>query len=65
MKFESYPCNKPNIKVCPELASANGIYLDGTPAESGSYTFVVTAEDPNGVKAAQQFTVTVQAPDRH
>src|SRR5438270_13850706 len=43
MRFEVYPCNKPDVTVCPQLASSNGIYLDGTPGQAGSYTFVITA----------------------
>lgn len=64
MRFETYPCNKPNTTVCPEVASSNGIFLDGTPAETGSYTFVITAADAAGRKASQQFTVVVNPSDQ-
>lgn len=64
MKFETYPCNKPGMKVCPQLASANGVYLDGTPERVGSYTFVITALDVvAGTNTAQQFTVVVKPSD--
>jgi hypothetical protein len=66
MRFESYPCNKPDRKVCPQLARANGVYLDGTPEQAGSYTFVITALDVVArTKASQQFTVVVKPPDPH
>jgi hypothetical protein len=64
MKFESYPCNKPNAKVCPELASSNGLYLDGTPTKPGSYNFVLTVENPDGEKASRHFTIIVKAASR-
>ena len=60
MRFESYPCNKPSTKVCPQLASANGLYLDGTPAKAGSYQFVITVENSSGEKVSRHFTVTVE-----
>jgi Putative Ig domain len=63
MRFESYACNKPDMKVCPQIASSNGIFLDGTPSETGSYTFTVTATDGDR-KGSQQFTIVVNAPDR-
>jgi hypothetical protein len=60
MKLESYPCNKPHTKVCPQLATANGIYLDGTPEKSGAYTLALTASD--GVSTVtREFAVTVTA----
>ena len=64
MKFESYPCNKPDTKVCPQVTTSNGIFLDGTPTETGSYTFVITASDTAGRRASQQFTVVVNPSDQ-
>jgi hypothetical protein len=64
MKFEAYPCNKPDTKVCPQVASSNGTYLDGTPAEKGSYTFLITATDTAGRKASREFTVLVRSSDQ-
>lgn len=64
MKFETYPCNKPDTTVCPQVASSNGIFLDGTPAETGSYTFVITAADGAGRRASRQFTVVINPSDR-
>ena len=60
MRFEVYPCNKPSIAVCPQLATANGIYLDGTPTDGGSYPVVITATDTDGRKASQRFTIVVR-----
>ena len=60
MRFETYPCNKPALKTCPQVGTANGIFLDGTPGEAGSYTFVITAADGDRRKAQQQFTVVVR-----
>lgn len=66
MRFETYPCNKPDMKVCPQLATANGVYLDGTPEQTGSYTFVITAFDVIAqTTASQQFTVVVKPADPH
>ncbi len=59
MIFERYPCNKPGFSPCPTLARADAIYLDGTPSAAGSYTVTVTASEPQGGKASQQFTITV------
>ena len=59
MKFEAYPCHKPHMPVCPQLATSNGTFLDGTPTETGSYTFVLTATDIEGRKTSQRFTVAV------
>jgi hypothetical protein len=59
MKFETYPCNKPDIKVCPQLATANGIFLDGVPSAAGSYTVVITAVDLAKKGASRQFTIVV------
>jgi hypothetical protein len=64
MKFEAYPCNKPGTTVCQQVATSNGIYLDGTPGEAGSYTFVITATDVDRRSASQQFTVVVEPSDR-
>jgi Putative Ig domain len=63
MKFETYPCNKPGRIVCSQLAISNGIFLDGTPTETGSYTFVITAADA-AERASQQFTVIVNPSDQ-
>lgn len=60
MKFEIYPCNKPDTAVCPQVASSNGIFLDGTPTEAGSYRFVIKATDVESRGASQQFTVVVK-----
>jgi hypothetical protein len=64
MRFEIYPCNKPDVTVCPQVASSNGIFLDGTPTEAGSYTFVITATDTDQRRASQQFTVVVNPSGR-
>ena len=64
LTFEMYPCNKPGRRVCPQIATANGIFLDGTPSEAGSYTFLITAADGDGRRVSQQFTVVVNPPDR-
>lgn len=62
MRFENYPCNKSGMKACPQIARANGVYLDGTPEVPGSYTFVITALDViTRTTASQQFKVTVEA----
>lgn len=63
MIFEVYPCNKPNKPACPQVAASNGIFLDGTPKEAGSYTLLITATDGDGRKSSQEFTVTVDSPD--
>lgn len=60
MKFETYPCNKPDIKVCPQIASANGVFLDGVPSAAGSYTIVITAVDLAKKRASRQFTIVVE-----
>jgi hypothetical protein len=64
MMFETYPCNKPDTKVCPQVASSNGIFLDGTPTETGSYTFVITAIDTVGRRVSRQFTIVVNSSDQ-
>ncbi len=64
MIFEAYPCNKPGTEVCPQLASANGIYLDGAPAKTGSYTFVISATGPSG-SVSRSFTVIVNPSDQN
>jgi hypothetical protein len=64
MRFEIYPCNKPDTTVCPQVASSNGIFLDGTPAETGSFTFVIAAADTAGKRASRQFTVVVNPSDQ-
>jgi len=61
MKFESYPCNRPDQKTCSQLASANGIYLDGTPRTIGAYKFTIVVENVGGEKTASTFEVTVTA----
>ena len=63
MVFESAPCHKPHTKVCSQLASTNGIFLDGTAAQTGSYTFVITATTIDRRTVSKQFTVTVHSPD--
>lgn len=63
MKFEPYPCNKPGMKVCPQVATSNGVYLDGVPQEAGSYSFVIIAIDADERRASQEFTVVVNPPD--
>jgi hypothetical protein len=60
MIFESYPCNKPGQTVCPSIASSDGIYLDGVPGSSGSYTVTITAIDVNGDQASKTFTIRVR-----
>ena len=60
MKFETYPCNKPDTKVCPQVASANGVFLDGVPTAAGSYTVVITAVDLAKKRASRQFTIVVE-----
>jgi hypothetical protein len=60
MKFEAYPCNKPDTKVCPQLASANGVFLDGVATPAGSYTVVITAVDLAKERASRQFTIVVE-----
>lgn len=62
MKFESYPCNRPEQKACSQLASANGVFLNGAPTKTGSYSFVITANDGMN-EASQRFTVVVNPPD--
>lgn len=64
MKFEAYPCNKPGIVVCPQAATVNGIFLDGTPSEAGSYTFVISATGNDARTATREFTVVVNARER-
>lgn len=60
MIFESYPCNKPGRSTCPQIASSNGIFLDGVPTSPGSYRVSVTATGPDGRTCARLFTVTVK-----
>ena len=60
MVFESYPCNKPGQSVCPQVASSDGIYLDGVPSEIGSYNVTITATDPEGSKGSQSFQIVVE-----
>ena len=59
MIFEGYPCNKPGKFVCPQLASADGVYLDGVPTASGSYRVTIVATRPDGSKGFRAFTVNV------
>ncbi len=59
MIFESYPCNKPNREVCPSVASADTIFLDGTPTSAGSYTVTINVRDAKGNESSQNFTITV------
>ena len=59
MRFESYPCNKPGFSPCPALARADGVFLDGVPQAAGSYSFEITATDPEGNNTKQGFTVKV------
>ena len=61
MVFESYPCNKPGQSVCPQLASADGVYLDGVPAAAGSYRVTIVATGPDGNKASRAFAVIVRS----
>jgi hypothetical protein len=61
MIFEAYPCNKPNKDVCPAVASANGIFLDGVPTAPGSYDVELTATDgASGNKGYAHFTLTIK-----
>ncbi|HEX4164297.1 MAG TPA: putative Ig domain-containing protein [Bryobacteraceae bacterium] len=60
MIFEGYPCHQPGKQNCQALASADGIYLDGTPATAGSYRVSITAQDPAGNTRTQAFTITVK-----
>jgi len=65
MRFETYPCNKPDTTVCPQVAASNGIFIDGTPSEPGSYIFFITVTDVNSRRrASQQFTIVVNPPER-
>ncbi len=64
MTFEIYPCNKLDMTVCPQVATSNGIFLDGTPKQAGSYTFLITATTVGRKRASQQFTVVVDPPRR-
>ncbi len=60
MVFESYPCHRPGEKNCAALASADGIYLDGTPTRPGAYRIRITAKDLQGATVSREFMVTVK-----
>lgn len=60
MIFESYPCNKPGHELCPSVAKPDGIFLDGVPTATGSYSFMVSAKDSKGNRGSKQFTVVVR-----
>jgi hypothetical protein len=61
MIFESYPCNKSGTTACPQIASSNGVFLDGIPTAPGSYKFILTATARDGThkQGTRTFTVVV------
>ncbi|HEY7303271.1 MAG TPA: putative Ig domain-containing protein [Bryobacteraceae bacterium] len=59
MIFESSPCNKPGHPVCPSMARADGIFLDGAPEAAGSYVVTITARNSKGGGITEKFTITV------
>lgn len=61
MIFENYPCNKPGHAACPQLASSDGIFLDGIPSSPGSYDVTIAATGPDGSKGSQSFTIIIKA----
>ena len=61
MVFESYPCHKVGQSVCPELASSDGVYLDGVPSAAGSYRLTIAATGPGGSQGSRAFIVIVES----